>query len=233
MSTDEALGELGNLSRIGCGLAGGSLVVLNKVVSQGASGLKVLFKNLSQDTDAVFQIYGYASVAIATVLLCAGVAWFVPEKSRLKLAAIAVSAPALVSAWGSVPGKMDLAFITPAFAQSSTASPAVSSFWKGVELFFSGVPQDAPKYRVVVASVPTPTEAAEIASQWAQVAPTLHIAVADRAPGNPYFAVVASDFLPYASASEILTQVKKAPLGGDAYLSAANPNSLRMIPSPK
>lgn len=224
--------EISHWGRVWVGCLGGLLVLTNKIVSQGASGLKTVFEDLARDKDAMFQFLGYVTIAIGTVAITAGIAWAVAEKSRLKLMAVAVSAPALISAWGAVPeglGTRSLAFITPAFAQTSapTTTPA-QSFWRGVELFFSGAPE-IPKYRVVVASAQSPDEAAAIATKLRQVAPMLQTAVADKAPGNPYFAVVASDFLSYAKASDILAEVKKTPLGSNAYLSVKKANSTGLI----
>ena len=49
MAADE---EIGHLGRVICGVVAGVAVVANKVMSQGASGLKSIFEALYQDTDA-------------------------------------------------------------------------------------------------------------------------------------------------------------------------------------
>lgn len=224
--------DIGHFGRVLTGCVGGVLVVVNKIVSQGASGIRFILDDLGRSADAMNQIFGYGTVALAAIIVSAVVAWSVTEKSRLKLLMIAVSAPALVTAWSGAPGGArpeSLAFVAPAFAQEA-GPPSVPSegFWKGVYLFFSGAPE-VTKYRVVVASALTPDAAALIANKLSQEAPFLQAAVADRAPGNPYFAVVASGFLPYAQASAILAEVKKISLGSHAYLSAEKANSSGII----
>jgi hypothetical protein len=224
-------GEMVRLERFGLGLLAGIVVVLNKIVSQGASGLRVVFEDLAKDSGAIFQFFGYAGIAMATVLSAGFIALLFKENSRLKLIAMAVSLPALISAWGSAPAELaakNFAFITPAFAQENSGASSGESFWRGVQLFFGGAP-DVQKYRVVVASAPTPDEAAGLANRLQQSAPSLHVAVADRASGNPYFAVIASDFLPYADANAILAQVKKTQLGANAYLSPERSSSPGLI----
>jgi hypothetical protein len=113
-----------------------------------------------------------------------------------------------------------LSLISSAYAQTNTPPlTKVEGFWKGVRLFFDGVPS-TPGYRVVVASTQDPNEAASVADRVRRQSPEWEVSVADPVPGNSYFAVLAGDALSYSEAKALLQKVRATPLGANAYLSA-------------
>ena len=163
-----------NLQRLHRGNWGSSSAGLIAVVSKFIAQ-DLYFVRISIDTRQFEQLYGMvASYALLTIGLCfLGVVLAIAsrENSEMKLLAIAVSAPALITTWlgGATPDtsaatKRVAEIVLPiasaeAAEANSTKSQASSGFWEGFKIPF-GIGKDEQRYRVVVGSFKDPAAAA-------------------------------------------------------------------------
>jgi hypothetical protein len=160
---------------------------------------------------------------MAPMLLFLGafVAWISYESHRVKLAAIAVSAPALITTWAggaTSVTKFSLDFIPSAYAAENVTRADGPSIVDGVKLFF-GVGKDDSRYHVIVGSFKSTDEAASLVKKVKSEDPTLNVYVGARAPGNDHYPVVVGDYLPYPEALKLKDKVLKFNSVEDAYLS--------------
>jgi hypothetical protein len=127
------MNEIGTFRRLLWGVAGGLLAVISKYLAQDHDRY-ILFMETAQTA----KLWGMgASYLILLVGLCVMggiIAAATPESSRLKLLAIAVSAPAMVTTWTGGGGAKQVAtYLSPvsvAYAQE-TKQATSSEFWEG------------------------------------------------------------------------------------------------------
>lgn len=206
--------------RCAIGAIGGVAAVATKYLGQDhAYFLRLL--DLEQYIKINNLWLGYYIMTPLLMFLGAVVAWAVDENNRLKLLAIAVAAPALITTWaGGATSSSKFAFelIGIAHAQPSPTNNVSVSVGESLKLWF-GIGRDDQKYRVVAGSFKSPEEASILASKINAESPGLNAYVGQRAPGNPYYAVVVSGYLPYSEAKIVQEKVMKLNAVPDAYLS--------------
>lgn len=179
---------------------------------------------------------GYAILAPILLFLGGLLAWVSGEVNRMKLLAIGVAAPALITTWAGgavpdqipqpamdVPGRAGLLQeflpITPALAQTGvTRQQPDVSVTQGVKLFF-GIGKQEQRYWVIVGSYDTETEAARKAAIINAEAPEMKAFVGKRRPDNVYYPVLVGDYLPLAEANELMLRATALESVKEAYLS--------------
>lgn len=167
--------------------------------------------------------YGYEIMTPILVFLGALLAYAAKgETNRLKLLALAVAAPALITTWAggaSSEKKFALDFVSSAFADSNVQPTQPSpSIVDGLKLFF-GIGKDDTLYHVVVGSYKTPDEASAKVNSVKEANPSLHVYIGGRAPGNAYYPVVVGDYVPFGAAKVLKDKLTQTPETSDAYIS--------------
>jgi hypothetical protein len=87
---------------------------------------------------------------------------------------------------------------------------------EGVKLFFGA---DEPRYRVVVGSFKNPEDATKLVEKINAADPTIHAFVAKPVLCNPFYAAVASQYLPPTEAKRVQERVLKLDGVEGAFLS--------------
>jgi hypothetical protein len=215
------LDEISGFGRCIIGAFGGLAAVASKYLGQDHSYyLRMLDLGNQSKIDNLW--IGYYIMAPLLLFLGALVAWASYENHRLKLLAIAVAAPALITTWAggaTSVTKFAFSFIDQASAQTQMQNAVVKpGLGDGIKLWF-GIGRDEQKYRVVVGSFKKPEDALLAATKINKTAPDLKAFVGEKAPGNDYYAVVISDFLTYPDAKKVLERASKIDAVDDAYLS--------------
>jgi hypothetical protein len=171
----------------------------------------------------------YVGLLIVLCLIGAILAVASEENQKMKLLAIAVSAPAIITTWlggakadTSTTAKVITGWVIPitsASAQGTSnqfGSDSNSGFWSGFKIPF-GIGKDEQRYRVIAGSFQNTADAERKVEEIKQLG--VKAFVGNPMPGNPYFPVVVSDYLPYPEAAKIKDQVNKLLSINDAYLS--------------
>lgn len=228
---------MSTIERVILGCIAGFVAVLSKFLAQDYVFVVANASNLTAEQILSYKI-GYGLLTPILVLMGGFIAWVSEETKRMKVAALAISAPALVTTWagGTKPSAVayyDL-FLQSAYAQDARSAVTavhqdgpqsakeVSTFeqiQKGVGVFF-GYGKEPVKYRVVVGSFEDRDEAQRFADKVNKENSRLNAWVAERRPGNKYFPVVVGEYNYLSKANDL----KKEALGTksikNAYLSA-------------
>jgi hypothetical protein len=212
------------------GVIGGIVAVTTKFVGQDIYWLRVL-----SDTRAADQVHGMIVfyIVLAVVLGFLGIVFAIAsrENTEMKLLAIAISAPALVTTYmggakaeiPAVSNKAVSEYISPIStaqaADSDSAGSKVSSsgFWNGF-LLPLGYGKDEQRYRVVVGSFKDETAAAKKAEQINKIDPTLKASVGDKRIFNDFYPVVVGDYAAYPQARALKEKVSEKLDTDDVYL---------------
>jgi SPOR domain len=216
--------EFTRLHRGTWGLLGGSAAVVSKFIAQDLH-----FVRISIDTRQTEQLYGmmasYALLTIGLSFLGIVLAIASRENSEMKLLAIAVSAPALITTWlgGAIPDTQKHAAlflwpITSAEAAEQTAKQSsASAFWEGFKIPF-GIGKDEQRYRVIIGSFKDPAIAAAKADQVNKIDPSLKASVGDKRMFNDYYPVVVGGYAVYPEARALKDKVADKLGIDDVYL---------------
>ena len=221
--------EFTRLHRGTWGLLGGLTAVVSKFIAQDLH-----FVRISIDTRQTEQLYGMvASYALLTIGLCfLGIVLAIASKesSEMKLLAIAVSAPALITTWlgGATPDttgatKHVVEIIMPissaAAAETTVEKPqaTTSGFWEGFKIPF-GIGKDEQRYRVIVGSFKDPAAAAAKAEQINKIDPSLKATVGDKRLFNDFYPVVVGGYAVYPEARALKDKVSEKLDTDDVYL---------------
>lgn len=218
--------QISQRGRILWGILGGTTAVGSKFIGQDLYWLRVFL-----DTKAYDSIWGLGVTYVITLVILAFIGAVVAcasgENHRMKLLAMAISAPALITTWlgGATadtrrfPKSFGDLLAPAAFAQDTSATKSDSGFLDGVKIFF-GIGKDESRYRVVVGSFTNQTQAALFAEKVKREAPGLNVYVGERQPNNEYYPVVVGGYLPYPEARRLRDDVSALPSVRDAaYLS--------------
>lgn len=180
--------------------------------------------------------YGYIVMTIFLCVIGAIVAAASREGHPMKLLAIAVAGPAIITTYAGgeklaapVPPSVSISFITPALAEGGSGGtmgnalatrPSLSA---GVKLFF-GYGRDDSVYRVIAGSYEDPSLAAIAADKVRKALPDQPVYVGKQRADNRFYPVVVggiSSFQDAASLKETVTTKAGIP---DAYLSPVQPD---------
>ena len=220
---------------------------LVRIIVGGVAGLASLAaKFLGQDAYYISKWYystdladivNYKSLILlyfimgpALIFLGAIVCWAADETNRLKLIALGVAAPAMITTFAGGPKTdthsvraawyQEISPISPALAQAETPNCATAdaSIVQGAKLFFGlGGAQD---YWVIVGSYTDKNDADELAKTINAKHPEMKAFVGKRQPCNEFYPVIVGDFLPYGDAVKLRRQAESLNPGSAPYLSA-------------
>jgi len=175
-------------------------------------------------------IIGYSILTPILIFLGSLLSWVSDEKNRLKLLAIGVAAPALITTWaGGIKTDSQIALnsivIDSAYAaevDSQTTSQERSFGSKivdGVKIFF-GVGKEIERYWVIVGSFKDRKEAQEYADLINQKRDDLNAFVGIKVPPNQYYPVIVGHYAPLSEAKVVKEKALKLDIIKDAYLSS-------------
>ncbi len=215
--------EVSSSGRAAWGVAGGVSAVILKFMGQDLYWLRVLI-----DTNDTGKIPGMLTMYLI-LLFCLSVigaicAMASKENQPVKLLAIAVAAPALVTTWlGGSTSELsrtrtaisDLSFVSTAHA-SEVSTTTSSDFWRGF-LLPLGIGKDEQQYRVVVGSFKDKAAAEALAASLSK-RPDLTAKVGDPKPGNDYYSVYVGEYAPYPVAKSLKESVSKNLGTDDVFL---------------
>ena len=222
------------------GALGGLSAVCVKFLGQDYNTLIEHGANLSADQLFAMKI-GYGVLTPILVFLGALLAWVSEEPNRLKLLAIGIAAPALITTWSggtkSSDTAMNLSFnlISPAYAieQKQEAGPSIFNnpmvrsyehWWSasldGVKMFF-GYGKEIKHYYVVVGSFKSYQQAKQHAQAVNQRNPRLNAHIGTKTDNNFYPVVLGEPAL-LSVANPIKEKVNASRIVTDAYLAPAD-----------
>jgi hypothetical protein len=196
------------------GALGGLSAVLVKFLGQDYENVVSHAANLTAEQLLSYKI-GYGLLTPILMFLGAFIGWLSDEQKRMKIVALAIAAPAMVTTWSAGEGDTSpapphqAALISSAFAQSPEGAkeklpPAhpdtlqEKSVWErieqGVGVFF-GRDKQPRRYWVVVGSFTDKRAAVDFSDAVNEEAPALNAWVGGRLPGNAYYPVIVGGHL--------------------------------------
>jgi hypothetical protein len=182
-----------------CGAAGGAISALAQFIGNGVGGLgETLSFAFRMELTAAMYNATYFLVAMALTAICgAAVAFFLESKTQNRwtlflagIAATSIGTMALPGIGKVLIKYVDLAPISSAYAQTQPTCPTPSfSISIGLKQFFRI--EDPKNYRVVVGSFKNLSDAQALVNRINASDTSLHPFVADKYPGNDFYAVIA------------------------------------------
>lgn len=209
--------------KIAIGALGGLCAVLVKFLGQDYNFVIEQAANLTPEQVSCYKI-GYGIITPILMFLGAFVAWISDETKRIKIAALAVAAPAMITTWsGGV--KSDVQpmqpiggfIITAAHAQQSGAQRAenveniefqkqetdnITKIKKGIAIFF-GYDKAPKRYWVVVGNYNEKHFAQEFANRINAEDSTINAWVGAKMPPHHVFPVVVGNYCLYSDAIKL------------------------------
>lgn len=229
---------MSNLERIIIGALGGLSAVLVKFLGQDYANVVANAANLTADQIFCYKI-GYGLLTPILMFLGSFVAWTSDETKRLKLVALAVAAPALITTWagGSKPGiqeaSIDL-FTTSAYAQHGEVKPiletqtepsktsqrsALEVIRGGIGSFF-GYGNEPKKYWVIVGSYKDRDAAKQFANKINDENKELNAWIGMKVPPNEYYPVIIGGYNYLNEAKILKEKALQSDTINEAYLSS-------------
>jgi hypothetical protein len=228
---------MSNIEKVILGALGGLSAVLVKFLGQDYSNVVAHAANLTADQLLAYKI-GYGLLAPILMFLGAFIAWMSEEQKRIKIVALAVAAPAIITTWsGGQKVELTLAFhgllfpnayaqpLDPAKEGIKTQNPDAiteKGTWQkvqdGVGIFF-GYGKQAPKYWVIVGSYKDKDAAQQFADKINAEDRTLNAWVGLRLPENDYYPVIVGDYSSLSEAKELRRKALATKSIKNAYFS--------------
>jgi hypothetical protein len=228
------------------GALGGLCAVLVKFLGQDYANVVAHAGNLSADQMLAYKI-GYGVLTPILMFLGAFVAWISEERKRVKIVALAVAAPAMITTWSGghsgwsdsmrvaalqpPPGFIQSAYadtpaptpsgITAEDPDSISASGLFTKLRNGVAIFF-GRGNAPSSYSVVVGSFQDKKDAEAYAAQVNQEDPSLHAWVGQKIPPNTYYPVVVGKRQLLGKARELRARALKTRTIQQAYFTSSD-----------
>lgn len=223
--------------RVLLGMVAGLVSVLSKFLAQDYDYVVANASLLTSDQLLSYKV-GYGILTPALMLMGAFIAWVSEEPNRMKVVALAISAPALITTWAggqkinSFEESVSIAVISAAYAQSPLSIDDSVNYddpnkvqddgfldrvQKGVGIFF-GYGKQPIRFRVVVGSFINKNDAQLYASSIKKEAPELNVRV-ERRPGNKYFGVIVGEYNYLSTANEIRKSTLQLQTVNEAFLS--------------
>jgi hypothetical protein len=222
---------MSNVEKVIIGALGGLSAVLVKFLGQDYATVVAQAANLTVEQLSAYKI-GYGLLTPILMFLGAFVAWTSDEHKRVKLVALAIAAPAMITTWSggnkssSTSASFDL-FVTSAYAQALDAgsksnqadSPgAIEQIQKGVGIFF-GYNKEPKRYWVIVGSYQDRNAAQQFADRINQENKTLNAWVGAKVPPNDYYPVIVGDYSFLSEARALREKALATKSVKEAYLS--------------
>lgn len=233
-----------DIQKILLGAMGGLSAVVVKFLGQDYANVVNNAANLTDDQILAYKI-GYGLLTPMLMFLGGFVAWASDETKRMKLLALAISAPALITTWAGGQKSDRIAPIallipsayaqkaderkedaSPVVLQPSPAKPAgeagvFDKIQKGVGAFF-GYGTEPQRYWVIVGSFKDRGNAERFADQINQEVKgsgELRAWVGLQAPGNPHYPVIVGSYEYLSVARETMKKAIALKSVESAYLS--------------
>ena len=236
-----------DMGRVCVGALGGFSALLAKYLGQDHSYVNQLLAASDGGVPAELTalMYGYVIMGIILVVLGGIVGFATSERSRMKLLAMGVAAPAMITtfAGGSHPAENGAAggietgvleLIVPgsvAYADEHLASDAVRepsslieqkqaqpSVVQGLKLFF-GYGKELPRYRVIVGSFADVGNAHRLAEEINKQDPELRAYVAAQQPESGFYRVAVGDYLMIEEARAVQQRAEALSVVDESWLS--------------
>ena len=225
-------------SSILIGALGGLAAVSVKYLGQDHSFVTQNLQ-LGQTANLWALLIGYIILTPILMFLGGLLACMSGEVNRMKLLAIGVAAPALITTWagGATPDHPPInaggansahlidnfSLVSPAFAQENINPKNRGNLnaTRAIKLFF-GIGKQDQRYWTIVGSYRESEleQARESAAAINQADPSFGAFVGKNQPGNPYFPVIVGSYLPYSKANKLKERALALDVVTDAYLSA-------------
>ncbi|HKK04560.1 MAG TPA: SPOR domain-containing protein [Gammaproteobacteria bacterium] len=226
-----------NMERIVIGALGGLAAVMVKFLGQDYATVVAQAANLTAEQITAYKV-GYGLLTPILMFLGGFVAWTSEERKRLKLVALAVAAPALITTWsgGTKPDYMASTdfLIAPAYAQPSggqalpaptTTRPAapedksvLDQIKQGVGVFF-GYGKEPKRYWVIVGSFNKRHDAQRFADRINGEDRSLNAWVGVRVPPNDFYPVIVGGYSTLSQAKALKERALATDAVTEAYLS--------------
>lgn len=231
---------MNGIQRCMIGGMGGLAALLTKYLSQHHDKIANLIEN-GQADKAFAIIAGLAIVGLILIFLGGLIGWASREEVPLKLVALGVSAPALLTTWAATtqpaPVSPKPENATHAFIQGNasggffvakamaanlklTFAPPVyaASVFDGVKEVL-GIEAIQPRYWVIVASKPSISDAQAFANSVNSEDPSMQAFVGKQQPDNAFFPVIVGDFSEAQAAENLRQRALNLNTIKEAYLS--------------
>ena len=227
---------MSNLEKAVLGALGGLSAVLVKFLGQDYANVVAHAANLSADQLLAYQV-GYGLITPILMFLGGFIAWLSDEEKRIKVVALAVAAPALITTWagGSKPDALAFndyvvssAYAQPAAPAQQTLPPAYpetptqQSTWQKIEAgvgTFFGYGKEPQRYWVIVGSYKDRDEAQRFADRINAEDATLNAWIGLKLPGNDYYPVIVGEQSLLSDAKALKERALATRTIKDAYLS--------------
>lgn len=228
---------MSSIEKVILGALGGLSAVLVKFLGQDYANVVDHASNLTADQLLAYKV-GYGLLTPILMFLGAFIAWLSEEQKRIKVVALAIAAPAMITTWsGGHKTGSSIAFndflVPSAYAQSTnsvnkkidpanpdavTEKDAWQQIQKGVGTFF-GYGKEPQKYWVIVGSYKDKDAAQQFADRINAEDKTLNAWVGLRLPGNDFYPVIVGDYAFLSEAKELKRKALTSKLIRDAYYS--------------
>jgi hypothetical protein len=228
---------IGPIERIIVGILAGLAAVCVKILRQDLDSIRLWWMSTRPEDIVNLQSLFLSYYVLIPVLMFLGgvLCWLgSDETSKIKLFAMGIAAPAIITTLAGGPkepsripappisapgpaGWLEQQFVTVALAQTNAKDNCASmpSLLQGFRIFF-GEPN---RYYVIVAGYKSKAAAEAKAKEVNQEDATMKAFVGKRKPCNEYYPVVVGDYLTEADANKLLVRAKKLDAAEDPYLS--------------
>ena len=227
-----------NLEKITIGALGGFSAVLVKFLGQDYANVVSNAANFTPEQLLSYEI-GYGILTPILMFLGAFVAWISEEEKRIKIVALAIAAPAMVTTWSGGTKtdislvSMDL-FISSAYAvemssetgytksvefDKKTEQDTLGKIKEGIGVFF-GYDKQPKKYWVIVGSFKGRGDAQQYADTINEENNDLNAWVGFKVPPNEYYPVIVGQYSLLSEARVLREKALETNTVKDAYLSS-------------
>jgi hypothetical protein len=230
---------MSNLEKAFLGALGGLSAVLVKFLGQDYHTVVAQAANLTEDQLLAYKL-GYGILTPILMFLGGFVGWISDEQQRMKLVALAIAAPAMITTWagGIKDDKSHVAFLDiVASAYAEAWEPTMeagkvkipdtvkdASTWdrvqRGVRVFFGYGNREPQRFWVIVGSYKEREAAQQFADKINVTDKTLSAWVGVKVSPNDYYPVIVGTYSYLSEAKELRRKALSSSLIKDAYLSS-------------
>jgi hypothetical protein len=228
---------MSNIEKAIIGALGGFSAVLVKFLGQDFANVVAHASNLTADQLLAYKL-GYGLLTPILMFLGAFVAWVSDEQKRIKIVALAVAAPAMITTWSggqkieSTHAYLSLVVLS-AYAQPLESvregirveNPDViaeKSTWQQIERgvgFFFGYGKQPKNYWIIVGSFKDKVAAQQFADKINGENKTLNAWVGLKVAPNDYYPVIVGDYSSLSEAKELRQKALATKSIKEAYFS--------------
>ncbi len=212
---------MSNIEKAILGALGGFSAVLIKFLGQDYANVVAHASNLTADQLLAYKI-GYGLLTPILMFLGGFIAWISDEQKRLKIVALAVAAPAMITTWAGgqkveSTSALQALLVPSAYAQSRdpakeiinvenpdviTEKNTFHQIQNGIGVFF-GYGNQPSKYRVIVGSYKDMDAAQQFADKINAEDRTLNARVGPKSQPNDPYSVIVGDYSSLSEAKEL------------------------------